>query len=156
MDVVNILWMAQSIHWFPIHIILIAYLLDVTAAQSPEWKTLLYLLTFTFSHLQYVTFEPRVGTILKLNIARLANAVPVTLCSKVTKQLLILLFSIVSNVISVSSVKSQVTWFSKNLKKFHKSEFFFFKNFQIFWKSCDLTLDTWDTDYIADNWEQQY
>ena len=22
--------------------------------------------------------------------------------------------------------------------------------------SCDLTLDTWDTDYIADNWEQQY
>ena len=32
----------------------------------------------------------------------------------------------------------------------------FWKNFQIFWKSCDLTLDTWDTDYIADNWEQQY
>ena len=23
-------------------------------------------------------------------------------------------------------------------------------------ESCDLTLDTWDTDYIADNWEQQY
>ena len=22
--------------------------------------------------------------------------------------------------------------------------------------SCDLILDTWDTDYIADNWEQQY
>ena len=22
--------------------------------------------------------------------------------------------------------------------------------------SCDLTLDTWDNDYIADNWEQQY
>ena len=22
--------------------------------------------------------------------------------------------------------------------------------------SCDLTLDTWDTDYIADNWERQY
>ena len=29
-------------------------------------------------------------------------------------------------------------------------------DFQISWKSCDLTLDTWDTDYIADNWEQQY
>ena len=28
--------------------------------------------------------------------------------------------------------------------------------FQTIWKSCDLTLDTWDTDYIADNWEQQY
>ena len=22
--------------------------------------------------------------------------------------------------------------------------------------SCDLKLDTWDTDYIADNWEQHY
>ena len=21
---------------------------------------------------------------------------------------------------------------------------------------CDLRLDTWDTDYIFDNWEQQY
>ena len=21
---------------------------------------------------------------------------------------------------------------------------------------CDLRLDTWDTDYISDNWEQQY
>ena len=31
-----------------------------------------------------------------------------------------------------------------------------FGKIQIFWKSCDLTLDTWDTDYIADNWEQQY
>ena len=30
------------------------------------------------------------------------------------------------------------------------------KKFQIFWKSCDLTLDTWDIDYIADNWEQKY
>ena len=47
------------------------------------------------------------------NIARTANAVPVTLYSKVTKQLLIMLFSIVSNVISVSSVKFQVTRFQK-------------------------------------------
>ena len=43
------------------------------------------------------------------NIARIANAVPVTLYSKITMWLLILLFSIVRNVISVSSVKSQVT-----------------------------------------------
>ena len=23
-------------------------------------------------------------------------------------------------------------------------------------ETCDLRLDTWDTDYISDNWEQQY
>ena len=45
------------------------------------------------------------------NIARIANAVPVTLHSRVTMYLLILLFSIVRNVISVSSVKSQVISF---------------------------------------------
>ena len=38
-----------------------------------------------------------------LNIARIANAVPVALYSKVTMKLLILLFAIVRNVISVSS-----------------------------------------------------
>ena len=53
-----------------------------------------------------------------LNIARIANAVTITLYSKVTMQLFILLFSIVKNVISVSSVKSQVT------KTFKKSEHF--------------------------------
>ena len=42
------------------------------------------------------------------NIARIVNAVPITLYSRVTMQL-ILLFSIVRNVSSVSSVKSQVT-----------------------------------------------
>ena len=52
------------------------------------------------------------------NIARMANAVTITLYSKVTMQLFILLFSIVKNVISVSSVKSQVT------KTFKKSEHF--------------------------------
>ena len=52
------------------------------------------------------------------NITRIANAVTITLYSKVTMQLLILLFSIVKNVISVSSVKSQVT------KTFKKSENF--------------------------------
>ena len=52
------------------------------------------------------------------NIARIANAVTITLYSKVTMYLVILLFSIVRNVISVSSVKSQVT------KTFKKSENF--------------------------------
>ena len=42
--------------------------------------------------------------------------------------------------------------FSDCWKIFRFSDFFL----QIFWKFCDLTLDTWDTDYIADNWEQQY
>ena len=23
-------------------------------------------------------------------------------------------------------------------------------------ETCDLKLDTWDTDHISDNWEQQY
>ena len=52
------------------------------------------------------------------NIARIANAVTITLYSKVTMYLFILLFSIVKTVISVSSVKSQVT------KTFKKSENF--------------------------------
>ena len=43
------------------------------------------------------------------NIARIANAVTITLYSRVTMQMLILLFSIVRNEISVSSIKYQVT-----------------------------------------------
>ena len=42
--------------------------------------------------------------------------------------------------------------FLKNLRFFENCQIF--GKFQIFWKSCDLTLDTWDTDYFADNWEQ--
>ena len=61
--------------------------------------------------------EPDLSRTLR-NIARIANAVTITLYSKVTMQLFILLFSIVKNVISVSSVKSQVT------KTFKKSENF--------------------------------
>ena len=56
------------------------------------------------------------------NIARIANAVTITLYSKVTMLLSILLFSIVRNVISVSSVMSQVTKLSKTLKTPQKSE----------------------------------
>ena len=32
----------------------------------------------------------------------------------------------------------------------------FLKVFRFFESFCDLRLDTWDTDYISDNWEQQY
>ena len=28
--------------------------------------------------------------------------------------------------------------------------------FRVFENFCDLRHDTWDTDYISDNWEQQY
>ena len=28
--------------------------------------------------------------------------------------------------------------------------------FRVFESFCDLRHDTWDTDYISDNWEQQY
>ena len=30
------------------------------------------------------------------------------------------------------------------------------KVFRVFESFCDLRHDTWDTDYISDNWEQQY
>ena len=46
---------------------------------------------------------------LEENIARIANAVTITLYSRVTMSFLILLFPIVRNVSSVSSVKFQVT-----------------------------------------------
>ena len=55
---------------------------------------------------------------------------------------------------------------SKNLKIFQTSEIFqkmkkCHKKLSswvviISCHSCDRTLDTWDTDYLADNWEQQY
>ena len=32
----------------------------------------------------------------------------------------------------------------------------FLKVFRFFERFCDLRHDTWDTDYISDNWEQQY
>ena len=32
----------------------------------------------------------------------------------------------------------------------------FLKGFRFFESFSDLRLDTWDTDYIFDNWEQQY
>ena len=54
------------------------------------------------------------------NIARIANAVTITLYSRVTMQMLILLFSIVRNEISVSSVKSQVTSLQGSLRVFSK------------------------------------
>ena len=52
----------------------------------------------------------------KRNIARIANAVPVTLYSKVTKQLLILLFSIVSNVIR-GAILRQIRIFFEHCSK---------------------------------------
>ena len=46
----------------------------------------------------------------------------------------------------------QIFWkFSDFLKVFR-----FFVNFRLFESFCDLRLDTWDTDYFFDNWEQQY
>ena len=44
------------------------------------------------------------------------------------------------------------------MKKFQSFGKFsdFLKVFRFFESFCDLRLDTWDTDYIFDNWEQQY
>ena len=55
-------------------------------------------------------------------------------------------------------------WFSDFWKVFRFLENFqifgkflnFLKVFRFFGIFCDLRLDTWDTDYISDNWEQQY
>ena len=43
-------------------------------------------------------------------------------------------------------------WVFSNLRKIFR----FLGSFQSFEKFCDLRHDTWDTDYISDNWEQQY
>ena len=109
-------------------------------------KTLASIHTFGFFGLCYHKLPPLwkynyKGQWSFKDIVRIGNAVPVTLYAKVTKELLILFLSIFNNVISVSSVKCQVTRFSKNLKIFKLLKFS--KNLKIFIKNCHHELSSW-------------
>ena len=89
-----------------------------SSASSGRFSSIFFLRMSSLSQKLLIILLFRNGTIFcrwyqpppqVINIARIANAVPVTLYSRVTMQLLILFFSIVRNVFSVASVNSQVT-----------------------------------------------